>query len=70
MREYAGDDEVEGDPFECDECGGKIYRNCVDFDGVCDLCELEEKAQMQLLNLNETQQPESLRTHEHTNIPN
>jgi hypothetical protein len=51
MREYA-DDDYEGDPFECDECGGKIYRNCVDFDGVCDLCKLEEKAQMQLTKPN------------------
>jgi hypothetical protein len=57
MREYTGADfDDEGDPFECDECGGKIYRNCVDLDGVCDLCKLEEKAQMQLLNLNQKQQ--------------
>jgi hypothetical protein len=53
MREYACDD-YDDDPFECDECGGKIIRNCVDFDGVCDLCKLEEKAQRQLPFLNET----------------
>jgi hypothetical protein len=74
MRGYTGDDyQDEGDPFECDECGGKIYRNCVDFDGVCDLCKLEEKAQRQLLNLNEKQQQkvkEHMNTHPYIAVNN